>query len=199
MARRRTPCLLLRGGIWHIDKIVYRKRICETTGTQDRVEAEALLARRVSQARQVHLFDEQREHTFREAAAKLLAENQHKRSIERDHRAPAVLDPSIDKLREQQTLLGDRQRIRLAPVRVPLHLNERSNREPGPVSFVAPQSCPQVVTRSGRKTVVIVSADEWDRKTKRIGNLAEFFAASPLRRSRVNMKRSKERARKIDF
>ena len=58
---------------------------------------------------------------------------------------------------------------------------------------------PQVVTRSGRKTVVIVSVDEWDRKTKRVGNLAEFFAASPLRRSRVNMKRSKERARKIDF
>ena len=58
---------------------------------------------------------------------------------------------------------------------------------------------PQVVTRSGRKTVVIVAADEWDRKTKRVGNLAEFFAASPLRESRVNVKRSKERARKIDF
>ena len=58
---------------------------------------------------------------------------------------------------------------------------------------------PQVITRSGRKTVVIVSADEWDRKTKRVGNLAEFFAESPLRGSRVNIKRSKERARKIDF
>jgi prevent-host-death family protein len=58
---------------------------------------------------------------------------------------------------------------------------------------------PQVVTRSGRKTVVIVAADEWDRKTKRVGNLAEFFAASPLGQSGVNAKRSKERARKIDF
>jgi prevent-host-death family protein len=58
---------------------------------------------------------------------------------------------------------------------------------------------PQVITRSGRKTVVIVSADEWDRKTKRVGNLAEFFAESPLPGSRVNIKRSKERARKIDF
>jgi prevent-host-death family protein len=58
---------------------------------------------------------------------------------------------------------------------------------------------PQVVTRSGRKTVVIVAADEWDRKTKRVGNLAEFFAASPLRESGVNLKRSKERARKINF
>ena len=58
---------------------------------------------------------------------------------------------------------------------------------------------PQVVTRSGRKTVVIVSADEWDRKTKRVGNLAEFFAESPLRGSKLNVKRSKERARKIVF
>jgi len=58
---------------------------------------------------------------------------------------------------------------------------------------------PQVVTRSGRKTVVIVAADEWERKTKRVGNLAEFFAASPLRELGVNVKRSKERARKIDF
>ena len=58
---------------------------------------------------------------------------------------------------------------------------------------------PQVITRSGRKTVVIVAADEWDRKTRRVGNLAEFLAASPLRESGVNVRRSKERARKIDF
>lgn len=58
---------------------------------------------------------------------------------------------------------------------------------------------PQVVTRSGRKTVVIVAADEWDRKTRRVGNLAEFFAVSPLRESGVSVRRSKERARKIDF
>jgi hypothetical protein len=39
----------------------------------------------------VRLFGEQREHRFREAAAKLLTENRHKRSIERDARAcPAI-------------------------------------------------------------------------------------------------------------
>jgi hypothetical protein len=85
--RRRTPGLLLRGGIWHIDKILYGKRICESTRTGDRIEAEALLARRVTQARHVHLFGEPCEHSFREAAAKFLAENQHKRSLERDQRA----------------------------------------------------------------------------------------------------------------
>jgi hypothetical protein len=96
--QRRTPGLLLRHGIWHIDKIIYGKRICESTGTGDRIEAEALLARRVTQARHVHLFGELCEHSFREAAAKFLAENQHKRSLERDQRALAVLDPFIGSL-----------------------------------------------------------------------------------------------------
>jgi hypothetical protein len=34
-----------------------------------------------------------------------------------------------------------------------------------------------------RRAVVVVDAEEWERKTRRIGNLAEFFAASPLRGS----------------
>ena len=38
--------LLLRGGVWHIDKIMYGKRICESTGTRGLSQAEALLARR---------------------------------------------------------------------------------------------------------------------------------------------------------
>jgi prevent-host-death family protein len=42
---------------------------------------------------------------------------------------------------------------------------------------------PQTITRNGRPVVVVVAAEEWERKTKRVGNLAEFFAASPLRRS----------------
>ena len=58
---------------------------------------------------------------------------------------------------------------------------------------------PQVVTRSGRKTVVIVATDEWERKTKRVGNLAEFFAASPLAGSGVKIKRSKDALRKVEL
>ncbi len=58
---------------------------------------------------------------------------------------------------------------------------------------------PQVVTRSGRKSVVVVSADEWERKTKRAGNLAEFFASSPLRGSGVRVKRSKAGPRKVEL
>jgi hypothetical protein len=40
---RRTPGPLLYGGVWHIDKVIYRKRICESTGTRDLTEAQALL------------------------------------------------------------------------------------------------------------------------------------------------------------
>jgi len=58
---------------------------------------------------------------------------------------------------------------------------------------------PQTITRNGRTAVVIVDAEEWERKTKRVGNLAEFFAASPLRASRLNAKRLNDRARKLDL
>ncbi|HEV2962334.1 MAG TPA: type II toxin-antitoxin system Phd/YefM family antitoxin [Candidatus Angelobacter sp.] len=55
---------------------------------------------------------------------------------------------------------------------------------------------PQTITRHGRTTAVIVAAEEWERKTKRKGNLAEFFAASPLRGSGVQIKRLPGRLRK---
>jgi prevent-host-death family protein len=58
---------------------------------------------------------------------------------------------------------------------------------------------PQIVTRSGRKAVVIVSAEEWDRKTRRKGNLAEFFAASPLSESGLEVRRSKDGLRRTDL
>jgi prevent-host-death family protein len=58
---------------------------------------------------------------------------------------------------------------------------------------------PQTVTRNGRTAVVIVAAEEWERKGKRRGNLAEFFAASPLRGSQLNVRRLKDRPRKVDL
>ena len=39
---------------------------------------------------------------------------------------------------------------------------------------------PQTITRKGREAVVVVSTEEWNRKTKHKGNLAGFFAASPF-------------------
>ncbi len=58
---------------------------------------------------------------------------------------------------------------------------------------------PQTITRNGRKAAVVVGAEEWQRKTKRTGNLAEFLAASPLRGSGLKVRRLKERSRKINL
>ena len=58
---------------------------------------------------------------------------------------------------------------------------------------------PQTITRRGRKAAVVVSAEEWERKMERKGNLAEFFASSPLRGARVRIKRSNRKARKIEL
>ena len=90
--------LLLRGGVWHLDKVIHGTRVCESTGTSDLEEAEALLMRRLQAARATRLFGAREEHTFREAATKYLEENQHKRSLERDARALATLDPYIGEL-----------------------------------------------------------------------------------------------------
>lgn len=54
---------------------------------------------------------------------------------------------------------------------------------------------PQMVTRNGRPTAVIVSAEEWARKTKREGTLAEFLADAPLRGARLDLRRAKEKPR----
>jgi len=53
---------------------------------------------------------------------------------------------------------------------------------------------PQTITRNGRKAVV-VAVDEWERKTRRTGSLAEFFAGSPLRSSGLSVKRTKHKLR----
>lgn len=50
---------------------------------------------------------------------------------------------------------------------------------------------PQTITRNGQRAAVIVSPEEWERKTKRNGNLAEFLAASPLGASGLRVKRLK--------
>jgi len=50
---------------------------------------------------------------------------------------------------------------------------------------------PQRITRHGRTTAMVVAAKEWERKAARKGNLAEFFAASPLRGAGVKPGRLK--------
>jgi prevent-host-death family protein len=54
---------------------------------------------------------------------------------------------------------------------------------------------PQKITKHGRTTAVVVSADQWETKSERTGNLAEFLAASPLRGSGLKLKRLPVRLR----
>lgn len=61
----------------------------------------------------------------------------------------------------------------------------------------AQSSGPQTITKNGRRAVVVVDVKEWERKAKRSGNLAEFFAASPLRKSGLKIKHGKEAPRRV--
>jgi prevent-host-death family protein len=58
---------------------------------------------------------------------------------------------------------------------------------------------PQTITRNGKKAAVVVAAEEWERKTKRRGNLAEFFASSPLRGLDLKVERVDGRVRKTEL
>lgn len=56
---------------------------------------------------------------------------------------------------------------------------------------------PQVITRRGRETVVVVAAEEWKRKVRRQGTLADFFAASPLHESGLEIERLEDGPRDL--
>ena len=51
---------------------------------------------------------------------------------------------------------------------------------------------PQTITKNGRKTAIVVSPEEWQRRGERNGTLADFFAASPLRNSGLTIARRKQ-------
>ncbi len=60
---------------------------------------------------------------------------------------------------------------------------------------------PQTITRRGKRSVVVVAAELWalKGKGKPEGNLAEFFAASPLSGSGLEIERVKDRPRDLDL
>ncbi|MBX5147988.1 type II toxin-antitoxin system Phd/YefM family antitoxin [Rhizobium lentis] len=57
------------------------------------------------------------------------------------------------------------------------------------------QSAPQTITRNGKPSVVVVSAEEWQRKTARKGTLAEFLMESPLRGADLDLERKSDEPR----
>jgi len=59
------------------------------------------------------------------------------------------------------------------------------------------QTGPQIITRNGKASAVIVSAQEWARKTARKGTLAEFLLASPLRGADLELERQRDKPRDL--
>ena len=65
---------------------------------------------------------------------------------------------------------------------------------------LARDSGPQRVTKHGREAVVVLPAEEFARLTgaeTRQGTLVEFFAASPLRGSRIDLRRARDFGRDV--
>ena len=54
------------------------------------------------------------------------------------------------------------------------------------------QGEPQVITRNGKPSAIVVSVEEWARKTTRKGTLAEFLLNSPLRGAELDIDRQRD-------
>lgn len=61
------------------------------------------------------------------------------------------------------------------------------------------QVAPQTITRNGKPSVVVVSAEEWQKKTTRRGSLAEFLLASPLRGADLDVERQVDEPRDLSL
>jgi len=103
MGRKRVSGLIMRAGIWHIDKVIFGRRICQSTGTSQLEEAERRLARVMEETRQAQVYGVRPSRTFEQAAAKFVLENQHKRSLDDDilqlrHLMPWIGRETLDRL-----------------------------------------------------------------------------------------------------
>jgi prevent-host-death family protein len=58
---------------------------------------------------------------------------------------------------------------------------------------------PQIVTRNGKKAVVVVSIEEWMRREHRRGDIVDFFANSPLREEGIEIEHHRDYPREIEF
>ena len=109
MGRKRTPGLINRGGVWHIDKQIGGRRVCQSTGTRHLEEAERYLARLIEETRHAQIYGVRPTRTFEQAAAKFVLENQHKRSLSSDIGRLKQLMPWIGHLRLDRLHIGAMQ------------------------------------------------------------------------------------------
>lgn len=108
MGRKKIPGLIDRKGIWHLDKVLRGRRICESTGTSDLEEAERYLARRTEQIRQAEVYGVRPVRTFRQAATKYLNEAT-KARVEDDALHLKLVGPFIGDSRLESVNMGTLQ------------------------------------------------------------------------------------------
>jgi antitoxin Phd len=58
---------------------------------------------------------------------------------------------------------------------------------------------PQIVTRRGKKAVVVMPFEEYERLTRQSGSLAQFLLSSPFSGSGLSIERDKSMPRKIEI
>ncbi|TDD64156.1 type II toxin-antitoxin system Phd/YefM family antitoxin [Jiangella aurantiaca] len=59
---------------------------------------------------------------------------------------------------------------------------------------------PQTISRRGHPVAVVVSVDEWERRKRRRGTLAEFLATAPVGNEDLILEREKGgRVREVDL
>jgi integrase len=109
MGRKKTPGLINRNGVWHIDKRIRGRRFCESTGEHGLEKAEEYLAKRIEETRRALIYGERPRRTFQEAATKYLNENQHKRRIADEALHLKQLDSFIGDLELRSVHIGTLQ------------------------------------------------------------------------------------------
>ncbi len=105
MGRKKVAGLINRKGIWHVDKVVRGRRLCESTGESAIERAEEYLARRIEQIRQADIFGVRPKRSFRQAATKYLNEAE-KASLQREAQVIGVLDKFIGHLHLDAVHMG---------------------------------------------------------------------------------------------
>ena len=109
MGRIRSAGLVKRGDVWHIDKMIGGKRLCESTGETELEKAELYLVMRMEEARRASIYGERPKRLFREAAERYLKENQYKRSIQTEELHLNQLDAFIGDLELRMVHMGTLQ------------------------------------------------------------------------------------------
>ena len=58
---------------------------------------------------------------------------------------------------------------------------------------------PQIITRRGVKTAIVLSVKDYEKLAKTKQNLVDFFKSSPLHGVKIDLTRSKDSSREVEF